>query len=35
MFTIHTGEGDSEVVLVTNDRVIYRVNDSLFRTDSK
>jgi len=30
-FTIHTGQGDSEVVLVTDDAVYYRVNDALFR----
>lgn len=30
IFTIHTGEGDSEVVLVTDSAVYYRVNDALY-----
>jgi hypothetical protein len=32
-FTIHTGEGDSEVVLATDESIYYRVNDALFRAD--
>lgn len=32
-FTIHTGQGDSEVVLVTDDAVYYRVNDALFQAN--
>jgi hypothetical protein len=32
-YTIHTGEGDSEVILATNDSVYYRVNDAIFRAD--
>jgi hypothetical protein len=31
--TIHTGEGDSEVVLATDDAAYYRVNDAIFRAD--
>ncbi|MGA2581524.1 MAG: hypothetical protein ABSH24_36690 [Bryobacteraceae bacterium] len=33
LFTIHTGEGDSEVVLATDTSVYYRVNDALYRAD--
>jgi hypothetical protein len=32
-YTIHTGEGDSEVILATDAAVYYRVNDALFRAD--
>lgn len=32
-YTIHTGEGDSEVILATDDAVYYRVDDALFRAD--
>lgn len=32
-YMIHTGEGDSEVILATNDSVYYRVNDAIFRAD--
>lgn len=32
-YTIHTGEGDSEVLLANNESVYYRVNDAIFRTD--
>ncbi len=27
---LHTGEADSEVLLVTGDRVVYRINDSMY-----
>jgi len=30
-YTIQTGEGDSEVLLIDNGTVYYRVNDSIFR----
>gem|GEM_PF-2121640 len=33
ILTIHTGQGDSEVVLATDDAVYYRVNDALYRAD--
>lgn len=32
-FTIHTGQGDSEVVLVTDQAVFYRINDEIYRAD--
>ena len=31
MYNIHTRQGDSEVLLVANDTLFYRVNDSIFR----
>lgn len=31
MYTIHTGQGDSEILLVDGNTVYYRVNDSLYR----
>ena len=33
VFTIHTGLGDSEVVLATDENVYYRVDDCLYRAD--
>ncbi len=30
VMTLHTGEGDSEVILCTDTALYYRVNDSLF-----
>jgi hypothetical protein len=32
-FQISTGEGDSEILLITDSAVYYRVNDELFRAE--
>jgi len=31
LFTIHTGQGDSEVVFANDEAVYYRVNDAVYR----